>query len=233
MKTTTCASSSSSATCFDVVICGAGLAGLTLARQLRRELPEAKVTILETQRRPLPDACFKVGESTVELAAHYFDRLGLWDYMRERQLLKWGIRFYPGGGDLPLHLRTEIGPIAEPPLKTYQVDRGRLETDLREMVEKDGVTLIEGANDRDEDADRLADFARGLDVRVNLIPLNPGPDPALRAPSMEACRAFQKRLLDAGVRTLLRLPHGHSVGAACGQLAGARRAAETAAESRS
>jgi len=145
MKTTTCASSSSSATCFDVVICGAGLAGLTLARQLRRELPEAKVTILEKQRRPLPDACFKVGESTVELAAHYFDRLGLWDYMRERQLLKWGIRFYPGGGDLPLHLRTEIGPIAEPPLKTYQVDRGRLETDLREMVEKDGVTLIEGA----------------------------------------------------------------------------------------
>ena len=145
MKTTTCATSAPSVSSFDVVICGGGLSGLTLARQLRRELPEAKVTVLEKQRRPLPDACFKVGESTVELGAHYFDRLGLWDYMRERQLLKWGIRFYPGGGDLPLHLRTEIGPIAEPPLKTYQVDRGRLETDLREMVEKDGVTLIEGA----------------------------------------------------------------------------------------
>jgi 2-polyprenyl-6-methoxyphenol hydroxylase-like FAD-dependent oxidoreductase len=129
---------------FDVVICGGGLAGLTLALQLRRELPDVKVTVLEKQPRPLPDACFKVGESTVELGAHYFNRLGLWDYMRARQLLKWGIRFYPGGGDLPLHLRTEIGPIAEPPLKTYQVDRGRLETDLREMIERE-VTLIEGA----------------------------------------------------------------------------------------
>ncbi|MBL8738775.1 MAG: FAD-dependent oxidoreductase, partial [Planctomycetes bacterium] len=58
MKTTTCAASAPSATSFDVVICGGGLAGLTLARQLRRELPEAKVTVLEKQRRPLPDACF-------------------------------------------------------------------------------------------------------------------------------------------------------------------------------
>ncbi len=87
-------------------------------------------------------------------------------------------------------------------------------------------TLIEGRNDGAADAARLAEFARGLDVRVNLIPLNPGPDPSMRAPSMEACRAFQKSLLDAGVRALLRMPHGHSVGAACGQLAGARRAAE-------
>jgi flavin-dependent dehydrogenase len=130
---------------FDVVICGGGLAGLLLARQLRLELPEAVVTVVERTSRPLPDACHKVGESTVELATHYFNRLGLQDYMRDRQLLKWGIRFFPGGGDLPLHLRTEIGPCAEPPLKSYQIDRGRMESDLRGMLEQDGVTLIEGA----------------------------------------------------------------------------------------
>lgn len=129
----------------DVVICGGGLAGLTLARQLRRELPEAAVTVLEKTVRPLPDACHKVGESSVEIAMHYWHRLGLQDYMAERQLPKWGLRFYPGGGDLPLHLRTEIGPCAEPPLKTYQLDRGRFESDLRAMVEADGVTLVEGA----------------------------------------------------------------------------------------
>ena len=84
-------------------------------------------------------------------------------------------------------------------------------------------TLIEGVNDADADADALVEFARGLEVRVNLIPLNPGPIAAQRAPPMERCRAFQKRLNNAGVRALLRLPHGQSVGGACGQLAGARR----------
>ena len=84
-------------------------------------------------------------------------------------------------------------------------------------------TLIEGTNDADSDADALAGFCAGLDVRVNLIPLNPGPVPSQRAPSMDRCRAFQKRLRDSGIRALLRMPHGQQVGGACGQLAGARR----------
>ncbi len=85
-------------------------------------------------------------------------------------------------------------------------------------------TLIHGVNDADGDADALADFASGLDVRVNLIPLNPGPDPAQKAPPLAHCRAFQRRLAARGIRTLLRLPHGQSIGGACGQLAGSRRA---------
>jgi 23S rRNA (adenine2503-C2)-methyltransferase len=84
-------------------------------------------------------------------------------------------------------------------------------------------TLIEGVNDGDSDADALARFCRGLDVRVNLIPLNPGPVASQRAPSIDRCRAFQKRLRDSGIRALLRMPHGQQVGGACGQLAGARR----------
>jgi 23S rRNA (adenine2503-C2)-methyltransferase len=84
-------------------------------------------------------------------------------------------------------------------------------------------TLIEGVNDSDSDADALAEFSRGLDVRVNLIPLNPGPIKAQRAPPFERCRAFQERLANQGVRALLRLPHGREVGGACGQLAGVQR----------
>jgi len=130
---------------WDVVICGAGLAGLTLARQLRRELPQLSIAMLERTSRPLPDACHKVGESSVELGAQYLDRIGLHDYMRSRQLLKYGIRFFPGGGDLPLHQRTETGPCAEPIVRSYQMDRGRMESDLRGFFEDDGGTLVEGA----------------------------------------------------------------------------------------
>src|SRR5919199_765659 len=72
-------------------------------------------------------------------------------------------------------------------------------------------TLIRGVNDSDRDADALAEFASDLDVRVNLIPLNPGPDPRQEAPPLSRCRSFQKRLLSRGVRALLRLPHGRSV----------------------
>ncbi|MCA1826030.1 MAG: 23S rRNA (adenine(2503)-C(2))-methyltransferase RlmN [Myxococcales bacterium] len=89
-------------------------------------------------------------------------------------------------------------------------------------------TLIHGVNDAPQDADALARFCNGLDVRVNLIPLNPGPIPEQRAPPLEECRAFQKRLADAGVRAMLRMPHGQKVGGACGQLAGALRARASA-----
>lgn len=84
-------------------------------------------------------------------------------------------------------------------------------------------TLIDGVNDSDRHAAELIAFCEGLDVRVNLIPLNPGPEETLRAPTMERVRAFQKTLRDAGLRTLVRLPHGQEVGGACGQLAGALR----------
>jgi 23S rRNA (adenine2503-C2)-methyltransferase len=84
-------------------------------------------------------------------------------------------------------------------------------------------TLIEGVNDAESNADALARFCSGLDVRVNLIPLNPGPVPGQRAPPLERCRSFQRRLSGHGIRALLRMPHGQRIGGACGQLAGARR----------
>ena len=95
---------------------------------------------------------------------------------------------------------------------------------LREAIERAPRTvllqwtLIEGVNDGDGDAAALVEFCDGLDVRVNLIPLNPGPIESQRAPSIERCRAFQKLLADAGLRVMLRLPHGQRVGGACGQL---------------
>src|SRR3546814_2688031 len=49
----------------DVTILGGGLAGLTLAIQLRRQDPALRVTVVERNAHPVREAAFKVGESTV------------------------------------------------------------------------------------------------------------------------------------------------------------------------
>jgi flavin-dependent dehydrogenase len=130
---------------FDVVVCGGGLAGLTFARQLRLEVPELSIAIVEPQRRPLPEACHKVGESSVELATHYFGKfLELEEYFTKEHLPKNGLRFFSGPPGTPVWQRTEIGPSEFPIVPSYQIDRGKLENDLRAMLEADGVTLREG-----------------------------------------------------------------------------------------
>jgi len=129
----------------DVLVCGGGLSGLTLALQLRREQPQLRVTVVERTRRPLPAGCHKVGESSVELGSQYLERLGLADYLQREHIIKFGLRFFPGGGGRPLEQRTELGPANEPVVRSYQLDRGRLEDDLRGMIEDAGATLHEGA----------------------------------------------------------------------------------------
>jgi flavin-dependent dehydrogenase len=135
---------------FDVVICGGGLAGLTLALQLRKYQPERSVLVVERQKRPLPDACHKVGESSVEIGAHYFEHvIGLRSYLDARQLRKNGLRFFSGVPGAPIHERCELGPSERPTVPSFQLDRGRLENDLRAMVEESGAELREGWGVRD------------------------------------------------------------------------------------
>jgi len=82
-------------------------------------------------------------------------------------------------------------------------------------------TLIEGANDSDDHARRLADLLRGMAVHVNLIPLNPTEDFEGRPPSEERTFEFLKILRDsAGIPVTVRQRRGIDVGAGCGQLAG-------------
>jgi 23S rRNA (adenine2503-C2)-methyltransferase len=83
--------------------------------------------------------------------------------------------------------------------------------------------LFDHVNDDPADADLLAAWTRGIRCRVNVIPCNPGPDPALRPPTPERLEAFVARLSALGVTTLVRRPRGRDVGGACGQLAGALR----------
>ncbi len=135
---------------YDVAICGGGLAGLCLARQLRREQPQLSIVVIEKSRRPLPQAAFKVGESSVEVGAYYLAQtLGLQDYLDKVHLPKLGLRFFFGDAAGPLEDRPEFGEARFPQvssyLPSYQLDRGVLEQDLRVMNEQAGIELIEGS----------------------------------------------------------------------------------------
>ena len=113
---------------FDVVICGGGLAGLTLARQLRLELPELSVAVIDRLKRPLPEAAFKVGESSIELGTYYLGQvLQLDPYFRKYHLPKLGLRFFMGKSKGPLEDRPETGTSIFPLVPSYQIDRGLLE----------------------------------------------------------------------------------------------------------
>lgn len=83
--------------------------------------------------------------------------------------------------------------------------------------------LIAGVNDALDDARMVADFLRGMRARLNVIPLNAGPDETLRPPTDEAMDAFTAELRARGVIVLVRRTRGDEVGGACGQLAGAVR----------
>jgi 23S rRNA (adenine2503-C2)-methyltransferase len=78
--------------------------------------------------------------------------------------------------------------------------------------------LIEGVNDSLEQAAILAQKARRIQAKVNLIPYNTVDGLEWKRPSDTRCRAFRDILKNAGVTANLRLEKGHDIDAACGQL---------------
>jgi flavin-dependent dehydrogenase len=136
----------SNTTCFDVAILGGGLAGGCLARQLHQEAPHLKVLVVEKRAHPVPEAAFKVGESSVEIGAHYFQkRLGLEPHLRAEQLEKLGLRYFFSNGDnLDITQRVELGPPRFPPVPSFQLDRGRFENMLLRTNAALGVTVLDG-----------------------------------------------------------------------------------------
>ncbi len=141
----------------DVCILGGGMAGLTLARQLllRRQQtgkPMLQIAVIEHRHFPVPEATHKVGESTVEIAAHYLAQtLQLQEHLSTHQLPKFGLRLFVRGGspvadDLADY--DEIGVSRVLPVPTYQIDRGRLENHLAAECRDAGVQLLSGTTVR-------------------------------------------------------------------------------------
>jgi flavin-dependent dehydrogenase len=131
---------------YDVAILGGGLAGGCLARQLRQEAPALRILVIEKRPHPVPEAAFKVGESSVEIGAHYFQKqLGLEPHLRAEQLEKLGLRyFFTHAGNRDITERVELGPADFPPVPSFQLDRGRLENMLLRTNAELGATVLDG-----------------------------------------------------------------------------------------
>lgn len=127
----------------DVAILGGGMASGLLARQLGRACPGLRVAVLE--RDPAP--AYKVGESLVEVGSHYLiRRLGLTRYLYEHHLPKNGLRYFfdAEGADAELTEMSEVGTVNLPFHPAFQVDRARLDADLRAMNAEAGTEVLEG-----------------------------------------------------------------------------------------
>lgn len=142
----------------DIAIIGGGLAGLTLALQLKRTIPNVAVSVFEKSKFPLPKRIHKVGESMVEISSWYLSQvLGLRDYLLEWHLPKFGLRFFIKGRegqdisirpeygllDIPEVLASTNSPIPGVHLTTFNVDRGQLENQLYQLCLNEGVEVYD------------------------------------------------------------------------------------------
>ncbi len=120
---------------YDVLIIGAGLAGLTLARQLL--LQTDKRILLVDRRAEFPPPKQKVGEATVQLSAYYYARvLDMEEHLMQKHYIKYNLRFYwkteGQANDCYEHYsQSYIRKLSN--INAYQLDRNKFEGALLEV----------------------------------------------------------------------------------------------------
>lgn len=78
--------------------------------------------------------------------------------------------------------------------------------------------LIDGENDSDKDAEKLAGLLKGILCHVNLIPVNNVTGAGYKKSSLKRQKAFSDILSAAGVNSTVRRTLGSDIDASCGQL---------------
>ncbi len=117
-------------------------------------------------------------------------------------------------------LRKELMPVA----RSSENSLSELRKAISYYADKSGrrvtleAALMHDKNTDEISAENMINFARGIDVNINLIPWNPVASLPFEEPSNNEVKRFVDRLEKAGLNVTLRTRRGRKIGGACGQL---------------
>jgi flavin-dependent dehydrogenase len=133
---------------YDVVIMGAGMAGICQARHLLLNIPDIKIALVDPRSEERADKDMKVGESTVEISTLMICKeLGLYDYMIENHPPKFGLNFHWPKDPAQTENTDDyyhLWATRQPPLASILIHRAKFERDVLKMNQEMGVEFYNG-----------------------------------------------------------------------------------------
>ena len=133
---------------YDVIIMGAGFAGLCQARHLLLNIPDIQVALVDPRPEQRSVKDLKVGESTIEIASLFLaNELGLREYLIENHAPKQGLNFHwpkAAARTDTLDDYYHAGSNRQVPIPSYQINRAKFEQDLLQMVKQMGADFYLG-----------------------------------------------------------------------------------------
>ncbi|WP_107669442.1 NAD(P)/FAD-dependent oxidoreductase [Cyanothece sp. BG0011] len=133
---------------YDVVIMGAGFAGVCQARHLLLNVPNIKIALIDPRPEQRTNKDLKIGESMVEIATLFVCKeLGLYEYMTENHPPKFGLNFHWPKTTEKTTTTDDYYHIwnnRQPPLASFQMNRAKFEQDLLQMDKEMGATFYQG-----------------------------------------------------------------------------------------
>lgn len=133
---------------YDVVIMGAGFAGICQARHLLLNIPNLKIALIDPRSLERSVKDLKIGESTVEITAIFlFKELGLYEYMIENHAPKYGLSFHwpknPEKTQTPDDY-FHIWMNRSPSIDSFHINRAKFEQDVLQMNREMGAEFYNG-----------------------------------------------------------------------------------------